>query len=297
MQNIDPVVFIEPVLAVVMSVVTIAYWRRRRGFRGILLVLSLAAYSVAIATKEVVQVFTLGVVTKSFGSVSVGLGLYYGLQTVFLEVGLAYVLAVYGVKRRGLKSSDGVGFGLSLAFWENGVLLGAFSLLNFGLVYILIASGSGAGQAIYASISAAQPAYFLPPSSLLPSALLGTLERLSSMLAHVAWGVLCVLAAVTGRKRYLGYALPMGMLDALVPFAPLNVTLFEVVVFLLSLGFVLVAWRASREAGPKAPEAANAGGSVQAGQNSVTRLLTRLILCWMLCRRIAWPAAHSSSMP
>jgi hypothetical protein len=246
MQNIDPVVFIEPVLAIVMSVVAIAYWRRQRGFRGMLFVLSLVAYSAAIAAKEVIQVFTLGAATKSFGSMSVGLGLYYGLQTVFLEVGLAYVLAVYGARRRGLKSSDGVGFGLSLAFWENGVLLGAFPLLNLGLVYLLIASGSGAGQAIYTSISAAQPAYFLPPFSLLPSALLGTLERLSSMLAHVAWGVLCVLAAVTGRRRYLGYALPMGMLDALVPFASLNVTLFEVVVFLLSLGFVLVAWWASR---------------------------------------------------
>jgi hypothetical protein len=96
------------------------------------------------------------------------------------------------------------------------------------------------------------------------------LERLSSMLAHVAWGVLCVLAAVSGQKRYLGYALPMGMLDALVPFAPLNVKLFEVVVFLLSLGFVLVAWRASREAGPKAPEAVNAGESLTSKVDSAT---------------------------
>jgi hypothetical protein len=59
-----------------------------------------------------------------------GLGLYYGLQTVFLEVGLAYVLAVYGVRRRGLKSSDGVGYGLSLAFWENGVLIVAWRALK-----------------------------------------------------------------------------------------------------------------------------------------------------------------------
>jgi membrane protein implicated in regulation of membrane protease activity len=224
--------------------------------------------------------------------VSVGLGLYYGLQTVFLEVGLAHVLAVYGVRRRGLKSSDGVGYGLSLAFWENGVLIGAFSLLNLSIVYLLIAYGSGAGQAIYTSVSAAQPAYFLPPSSLLPSALLGTLERLSSMLAHVAWGVLCVLAAVTGRRRYLGYALPMGMLDALVPFASLNVALFEGVVFLLSVGFALIAWRASREAGQKAPEAANAGESTQAGQNSVPlKSLTRVVPCWMLRRRMTQSVA------
>jgi hypothetical protein len=54
MRNIDPVLFVEPVVAIAMSVVAIAYWRRRREFRGILLVLSLVAYSAAIAAKEVI---------------------------------------------------------------------------------------------------------------------------------------------------------------------------------------------------------------------------------------------------
>jgi hypothetical protein len=248
MQNIDPVLFLEPVFAVVMSVAAVLYWRRRQGFRAALLVVSLVAYVGAFMAKVAIQAATLSAVKNVFGSVSVGLGLYYGLQTVFLEVGLAYVLASLAAKRMSLKPSDGVPYGISLAFWENGVLLGALQILNFGVTYVLIASGSSTGQFLYSTISKAQPEYFLAPSALVWSELLGTLERLSSMLIHVAWGVLCVLAAVTRRRRFLAYALPMGLVDALVPFASLDVDLFEAVVFLLSLGFVLIAWRSLRQA-------------------------------------------------
>jgi len=247
MQNIDPVLFLEPILAIVMSIVAVMYWQKRRGFRGVVLLLSFIAYASAIAAKTAIQALTLNGIVKAFGSMSIELSLYYGLQTVFLEVGLAYVLSLYGVRRKNLKSSDGVPFGISLAFWENGVLLGLLSLFDLAVLYFLLASGTGLAQTVYSQIAATQSAYFLPPAALVPSVLLGTLERVSSMLAHIAWGALCVYAAATGRKRFLAYALPMGMVDALVPFASLNITVFEVGVFLLSVGFVLVAWRVAKQ--------------------------------------------------
>ncbi|HME18131.1 MAG TPA: YhfC family glutamic-type intramembrane protease [Nitrososphaerales archaeon] len=242
MENIDPVLFLEPILAVTMSVVAVVYWRRRAGFRPALLALSFVAYAGAIMAKLAIQVLTLSAVTSYFGSVSVGLGLYFGLQTVFLEVGLAYVLASVAAKRINLNPTDAVPYGISLAFWENAVLLGALTILNLTVIYVLIASGSSAGQALYSTLSSAQASYFTPPSVLIWPELVGTLERLSSMLVHVAWGVLCVLAAVTRRRRFLAYALPMGLVDALVPFAILNGDLFEAGIFLLSIGFIAVAW-------------------------------------------------------
>jgi len=246
MQNIDPLVLLQPSLALAISLGAVLFWWRRRGFRGMILLLSAAAYFLAIAAKYAIQIPTLDAVEAEFGPTSVGLGLYYGLQTVFLEVGLAYAFAWYASKRWRLQSSDAVPYGLSLSFWENGVLLGIISILNLGALYLLFASGTSAGASAYSRVVAAEPGLFLPPAALLPSVLIGTLERVSSMLAHVAWGVLCVLSAVSGKKRYLAYALPMGLLDAFVPFAHLNVDLFEAGIFVLSVGFLVVAWRASR---------------------------------------------------
>ncbi len=243
MQNIDLILLLQPILALVISLGALAFWWYRRGFRGMILLLSAGAYFLAIGAKYAIQIPTITLVVAKVGQTSISLGLYYGLQTVFLEVGLAYVLAWYAFRRWGLKASDAVPYGLSLAFWENGVLLGIISILNLGVLYLLFASGTSAAASAYSQVVAAEPSLFLPPATLLPSVLIGTLERVSSMLAHVAWGVLCVLAAVSGKKRYLAYALPMGLLDALVPFASLNTDLFEAGVFVLSLGFLLVAWQ------------------------------------------------------
>lgn len=253
MQNIDLILLLQPSLAFVISLFALVWWWYRRGFRGVVLLLSAAAYFVAIGAKYAIQIPTIAAVQAEFGKTSLGLGLYYGLQTVFLEVGLAYLFAVYAVRRRGLKESDAVPYGLSLAFWENGILLGIFSIFNLGIIYLIIAGGGSEAATVYSQILASQPSLFQSSASLLPMVFIGTLERVSSMLAHIAWGMLCVFSAVTGRKRYLVYALPMGLLDALVPFASLNLNLFEAVVFVLSLVFVLIAWRSS-ESVPMGPQ-------------------------------------------
>jgi hypothetical protein len=253
LQNIDLVLLLQPLLALAISFGAIVYWWIRRGFRGMVFALSAGAYFIAIAAKYAIQIPTATSVEEYFGKVSVGTGIYFGLQTVFLEVGLAYLFARYAARRWRLQTSDAVPYGLSLSFMENGVLLGIFSIMNLGITYLLLASGTSAASAAYSQAVASEPSLFLPPSALLPLVLIGTLERVSSMLTHIAFGVLCALAAVSGKRKYIAYALPMGLLDALVPFASLNLDLFEVGVFALSVFFVLVAWRAYKDQPPSVP--------------------------------------------
>jgi hypothetical protein len=57
------------------------------------------------------------------------------------------------------------------------------------------------------------------------------------------------MAALYRKKRLFLIALPMGLIDFLVPFAQSSVVLFEAVVFTLSLLSVVVAWYATRRVG------------------------------------------------
>lgn len=246
MQNIDPLLVVEPVIFVLLSVGAVLYWRLRRKFAAAVLLYSLIAYATAIALKEVVQYFTANAVFAEFGYSSWETGLYFGLQTSFFEVGLAYLIARHAVSRKRMDASDAEGYGIGLGFWENGILLGALSFLNLLLTYLLIA-GNLLPQSVYQTLVSSEPSLFLPPQQLAFPIALATLERFSSLLAHLAWGYLCVLAAALRKPKLFYIALPMGLLDFLVPFAPeVPAWVFELVVFLLSLGFVLVALRATR---------------------------------------------------
>lgn len=266
MQDIDPILLVQPILAFVISAGILLYWWRTRGFRGVTLGLSALAYLVAIAVKEVVSYLSVGPVTSAYGYQSVPVALLLGLQTVFFEIGLAYVLAVYGTRRRGLKTSDAVPYGIGLSFWENGALLGLLSVFNLGVIYLILQGSSPIASTVYQQLQASSPGLFLPPAALLSGVLLGILERVSSMLGHISWGVLVVLAAVTGRKRYLAYGLPMGLLDALVPFASDDIYLFEGGVFVLSLGFLAVA--AKSLSGAKLETTAGSSDSANIPQNA-----------------------------
>jgi hypothetical protein len=243
LQNIDPVLLLEPTIYIILSAGLVAYWRLRRRFAVIVLVFSFLAYAGAIALKVVVQTFTLGTVTSAFGSVSWETGLYYGVQTSVFEVGLAYLVARYAISKKQMGAVDAEAYGISLAFWENGVLLGALTLLNLALTYVLI-SGGLIPTTVYQSLVSSSPSLFYPPQQLALPMALGVLERISSLLAHFAWGYLCVLAAWTRNRTFLVVALPMGLIDATVPFAQ-EVPLweFEGLLFAVSLGFLALAWK------------------------------------------------------
>jgi hypothetical protein len=245
MQNIDPLFILQPVIVIILCSVLLVYWYVKRRFHLMVLVYSLVAYAVAIALKEAVQIPTITTVTNYFGSQSAGLGVYYGLQTVFFEVGLAYVVAWYVISHGMLERKDAEAYGAGLAFWENAGLLGILSLINLVAYYSILSTNTSLAQTLYNQINTNAPGLFAPASQALASVAYGTLERISSILIHSAWGYLCFMAAYLHKKRLFLIALPMGLVDFLVPFAQSwGIPVFEAVVFALSVLSVLVAWYA-----------------------------------------------------
>jgi len=242
--QIDPILFLQPVAALAISLGILFSVLRNRGSRGTILILSLLAYFLAIALKVVVQLVSYDTVVSTFGYSSLGTALYLGLQTVLFEVGFGYLFACYGVRRKGLTTGDAVSYGASLSFWENGVLLGILSLFQLTVIYLILSSGGSIASTVASDLPSA---YFAAAPVAAGGVALGTIERISSMLIHIAWGVLCVLTAISGKKRFLAVALPMGLVDAIVPFSGLiGLILFEAIVFAISvacLGIALVALR------------------------------------------------------
>jgi hypothetical protein len=247
MQNIDPIFLLQPIIVIIICSALLIYWRIKRRFHLMVLVYSLAAYSVAIALKYAVQIPTIGAVIDTFGVHSVGLGVYYGVQTAFFEVGIAFVIAWYFVKHGMMEHKDAEAYGSGLAFWENAGLLGILSLINLIAYWSILSTNSSLAQTLYEQLNSNAPSLFAPPSEALGLVAIGTVERVSSVLIHVAWGYLCVMAAVYRKKWLFLIALPMGLVDFLVPFAQGNVLLFEAVIFALAVLSVFVAWFAVKQ--------------------------------------------------
>ncbi len=239
--NIDPVYFLTPAVVIALSVGLVAYWRRKRRLTMFVLAFSLVAYFGAILAKVVFQYLTY---RPPFFPASGGnpfeLGAYFGLQTVFFEVGGAYLVARYAVTHGLLRANDAEGYGISLALWENGVLIGGPLLVSYTIYYATLAAGSGAAASqMFASLLQSAPALFDPAAKALPLIGYSILERVSSLLIHFSFGYLCVLAAAFKRRAFLLVALPMGLVDFLVPFAgSLGTGPFEGLVFGVGLASV-----------------------------------------------------------
>ena len=241
-ENINPVFFLSPLIPVIFSFALIFYWKYHRNFRWMILFYALAAYAGAIFIKSVFQFATARPFVDFFGYTSIPTGLYYGLQTSFLEVGLAYVVIRHAIRSRGYDSSYAGGYGISLSFWENGVLLGLYPLLNLALSYAIIATNAGSlGQVISETLRNNQPGLFASTIQALPSIGLSGLERSSSLLAHYSWGVLVFLSVTMNKPSYFLIAFPMGLLDAFVPFVSVfGIYLFELLIFALSVIFLVI---------------------------------------------------------
>jgi hypothetical protein len=226
--GIDLLDLIQPLLVILVSALLLLVYFRRSLLTGAIIWSSFLAYFLAIAGKEA---FQLAVPVPSDLVVA---GVYYGLQTVFLEVGLAYVFARWAISRDRIRAEQAPAYGAALAFWENGVLLGVLAIP--GLIAIILTGGSG-----------------LPGSwgGVLELVALGTVERVGSILVHFSWGILVVVAAASRRARYLLVALPMGFVDFLVPFAPsLGLPAFEGIAFGLALLSLAVTYAMTKDEWP-----------------------------------------------
>lgn len=212
------------------------------------LLYALVAYGGAIILKNVVQLLTAASVINSFGAQSVAVGLYFGVQTVVFEVGGAFLVAWLVTSRGKLFAKDSEAYGISLAFWENGALLGILPLINLISVYAILAANTPLAISVYEQLFVSQPALFDQSLGVLPLIGWGILERVSSLLFHFSWGYLCIMAVTFRKWKYFLIALPMGLIDALVPFAGvIGLETFELLIFGLSVLTVLIAVYLTKE--------------------------------------------------
>ncbi|HUI01775.1 MAG TPA: YhfC family glutamic-type intramembrane protease [Nitrososphaerales archaeon] len=246
-QNIDPVFFLGPVVVVLLSAGLVFYWNRRRRLTVWALFLSAVAYFVAIGAKAAFQAVTYVPLDTAVGGNPWALGPYFGLQTVFLEVGLAYLVARYSVSHSILRANDAEGYGISLALWENGVFVAGLAALEYAIYFFTLSGGGTVAQQEYTALIKAAPSLFDKPTAALQLVGYQVLERVSSTLIHFSWGYLCVLAAVFKNRRYLLLALPWGLVDFLAPFGPsFSLPVFEGIIFTLALASVAVALASTR---------------------------------------------------
>jgi hypothetical protein len=247
----------------------VEYWHRRRRLTMFVLLFSLAAYFGAIFAKAVFQYLTYGPLVSASGGNLYELGAYFGLQTVFFEVGGAYLVARYAASSGMLKANDAEGYGISLALWENGVLIGGSLLVDYAIYYATLSSRSGATAVqMFATLLQSAPALFDPPSSALPLIGYAIMERVSSLLIHFSWGYLCVLAAVFNKRTFLLVALPMGLVDFFTPFAgSLGTGAFEGLIFAIALACVAVALTMGRRGSKEARALPASPVPVEGGAN------------------------------
>jgi hypothetical protein len=216
----------------------VAYWRARRRLTGFVLLFTLVAYFGAIILKVILQSITYGPFDRAVGGNDAALGTYFGLQTVFFEVGGAFLVARYAYSRGMLKANDAEGYGIGLALWENGVLLGIPLLLDYAVYYGTLSAGApnGAAQQLFTTLQLNAPSLFDPPATALPLVGYSILERVSSLLFHFSWGYLCVLAVAFRKRTFLLAALPMGLVDFTVPFSGMvALGTYEGLLFVLGL--------------------------------------------------------------
>jgi hypothetical protein len=233
-ENINPIYLLQPLIVTLAMVALLFYWHYRKSLTKWVMLYSLLAYAIAIAVKYAFQHFTATPVINTGNPYYEGL--YLGLQTVVFEVGFAYLFARYAISKKHLSAKEASGYGVGLAFWENGVLLGAFSLFSLVATYLVLTSGGAAASEVYNTLISVQSALFYPTLQALPLVSLGILERASSAIMHVVWGYLVVMAAFYKRKKYLALALPLGMVDFFVPFASiLGAVALELIVFVIAI--------------------------------------------------------------
>lgn len=95
MQNIDIAYILQPVIVVAIALFLVFYSHRKHRLTFNVLAYSFLAYSIAIFAKSIFQALTYSFVL-SYNNLFL-LGLYFGMQTVLLEVGLAYLFAKHAV--------------------------------------------------------------------------------------------------------------------------------------------------------------------------------------------------------
>ncbi|MBB5254411.1 hypothetical protein [Sulfurisphaera ohwakuensis] len=152
----------------------------------LILMIAAAAYFSAIFSKTIIQLFFL----NFFQTPQLLTYLVYGLLTAITEPGFAYLFVRYTNKHPQT-------YGVSLAFWENGVLVGLIPMLE---------------------------SVFLPNENLPMLMLIAVkiMDRSSSLLVHYSWGVCAYLSYWKKDIKYLLSVAPLGFVDSLTAYVHLT---------------------------------------------------------------------------
>ncbi|MFW9930896.1 MAG: YhfC family glutamic-type intramembrane protease [Candidatus Thorarchaeota archaeon] len=240
MTNINLLFLLQPSLVILLVVLLVVLLYNMKKFSKWILIYSFLAYALAISIKVIFQRLTSGFVYATHRPFVEGV--YLGLQTMILEVGLAYVFANYGIKKNHLVQENEAGYGIGLAFWENGVLLGIIPLINLIVIYCILASGGSQASTLYNNLLSSQSSLFDSTIPVLIIVSFGIIERISSIMIHFAWGVLVFKAAFSHNNKYLFIALPMGLVDFFVPYySYLGAVTFELIFFVIALISMIIA--------------------------------------------------------
>jgi hypothetical protein len=220
MQNINLIYASGPAVITALCLFLLFFWHYRRRLTRNALLYSLMAYASAIAIKYIFQLISFNAYNSLVDHSPAALGFYYGIQTALLEGGIAVLVAGYAMGKGKLDIKDAEGYGLGLAFWENGLLLGVFSLLNYIAYYAILSSNLQQAQTIYDMLIAKQPELFYSSAKAIPIVAYSVLERISSIMVHFSWGLLAIFAVTYGKKRFIPLLFISGFLmDFLVPFS------------------------------------------------------------------------------
>ncbi len=239
-ENFNPVFLLESIGSLAIVLILLIFYRKR-GLTFAVLAVSALSYFLAIALKTILQSFTLGGMEAAYGYSSFPTALYFGAQTAVFEVFGAYLFAY--AFRKHIKQKNAEAYGLSLAFWENGVLLGILPLISLIADFLIIANGPASlSSLVSGALQKSSPGLFIGTYQALPVIGYSVLERISSLMVHFAWGFLVVTSVSLGRKRYLACAIPMGFVDSVVPFAgKLGLPLTEAIFFLIGIAALALA--------------------------------------------------------
>ena len=74
-----------------------------------------------------------------------------------LEVGLAYAVAYFAVKRSNIDKRDAEAYGSGLAFWENVGLISILNLVNLVAYYFILSSSGSLADLTYNQLTTSAP--------------------------------------------------------------------------------------------------------------------------------------------
>lgn len=176
---------IIPLISFFIGLIPILIFRPRLS----IFVLGLIAYFTAIGLKYLVQYVILPY-QHVLDLPAYIVGTYFGAQTAVFEVGLAF-LFIYIYKKVEIK--DAMSYGVTLAFAENGIMVGIVSLISGIINMALLPYYPPLMRSLVLSEASIPYIYDL----------YHTMDRISSFLLHTAWGSSAVLYYITKEKLYL----------------------------------------------------------------------------------------------